>query len=109
MTRPRHLAAALATAIAMAASPAVADEESLLETASTLWNGTVDVLVLRPLGTARLALGTFVALPLQSVLDLVVLPVSQEPAYFEESWDRYVSEPAWYVFGRPVGEDLAGR
>lgn len=108
MTRPRHLAAALATAIAMAASPAAAEDDSLLETASSIWTGTVDVLLIRPLAAGRLAIGAFVAMPLSSTLNAMVLPIGQDTGVFAEDWDRFVVEPTEYLFVREVGKDMAG-
>ncbi len=112
MTRPRHLAAALFATIAIVAGPASAEGnptlEDALETANTAWTGTVDIALLRPLSAGRLAMGAFVAMPLSSFLNAVMLPIGQDPGVFAQDWDRFVVEPAEYLFVRPVGEDLAG-
>ena len=110
MTRPRILAAALATSLALAAAPAVAEDEMnpIVETAGEVTAHTVDLFVLRPLGLCRLAFGAFVAMPISSTLNLLGLPIGQEPKVFSEDWDRYVVEPAEYTFQRRVGEDLSG-
>ncbi|MEM9176726.1 MAG: hypothetical protein AAGC67_15995 [Myxococcota bacterium] len=112
MTRPRHFAAALATSIALAAAPASAQDNTVLadtlETVGTVWTGLVDIALLRPLGAGRLALGAVVGMPFSSTLNLVMLPVGQQPDVFAEDWDRYVVEPYEYVFVRRVGKDLTG-
>ena len=113
MLRPRLLAAALATSIAMAASPALAEEDENLVmrplgVVSPVWTGMVDIALLRPLGAGRLALGTFVGMPLSSTLNTLMLPIGQETGIFAEDWDRFVVEPYEYVFVRRVGKDLTG-
>ena len=55
MMRPRVLAAVLATSIAMAATPALAEEDEnlfmrALGVVSPVWTGMVDIALLRPLG-----------------------------------------------------------
>ena len=112
MMRPRHLAAALATTLTLAASPAAAEQNPIfddaLETADTVWTGTVDVALLRPLGAGRLAIGALVAMPLSSLFNVIMLPIGQDTAVFAGDWDRFVVEPAEYLFVRRVGEDLSG-
>ena len=115
MTRPRHFAAALATSIAMIAAPVSAEETSdstllsdTIGTVGTVWTGIVDIALLRPLGAGRLAIGALVGMPFSSTLNLVALPVAQQPDVFAEDWDRFVVEPYEYVFVRRVGKDLTG-
>lgn len=110
MKRTRSLAAALGTSLAlsMSAAPSIA-EDSYLDRAGESALVGFDVVVLRPLAALRTGLGLCVAMPFASILDFIVLPASQEPNVFAESWERYVTEPAWYAFERPVGEDLLGR
>lgn len=110
MKRTRSLAAALGTSLALSvsAAPALA-EDSVLDRAGESALMGFDVVLLRPMAALRTGLGLFVAMPFASILDFIVLPASQEPKIFAESWERYVTEPAWYAFERPVGEDLMGR
>lgn len=112
MMRPRHLAAALAATIALAASSAAADEnpalEDALETVNTVWTGTVDIALLRPLGAGRLAIGALVVMPVSSFLNTIMLPIGQDTGVFAEDWDRFVAEPAEYLFVRRVGKDVSG-
>ncbi len=106
MTRPRLLAATLATSFALSAAPASA--ASFLENLNTAVSTTVDLVLLRPLGVGRLIFGAGVAMPFSSTLNLVGLPFGQDPKVFVEDWDRYVVEPAEYTFKRRVGKDLTG-
>lgn len=126
MRRTRSLAAALGTslAITVASAPALAIEgqdalseappsaaviENQFEGFGEAFNSGFDVVVLRPLATMKVAMGLVVAMPIASFFDFLALPAAQEPKYFSESWERYVTEPAWYAFERPIGEDLGGR
>jgi hypothetical protein len=88
----------------------VADEtwEDRLEAAGAGFNTVMDVAVLRPLGGARLLIGGAVILPISSLVNALAFPVERDPNVFVADWDRYVVEPAEYVFSRPIGEDLMG-
>ena len=110
MNRTRSLAAAVGTSLAlsMSAAPSLAKDSYLDRVGESALMG-FDVLALRPLAALRTGLGLFVAMPLASTFDFIALPASQEPGVFAESWERFVTEPAWYAFERPVGEDLIGR
>jgi len=108
MTSPRLLAATLATSFALSAAPAPASAASFLETLNTTVSTTVDLVLLRPLGVGRLVFGAGVAMPFSSTLNLLGLPLGQDPKVFVEDWDRYGVEPAEYTFQRRVGKDLPG-
>jgi len=73
-----------------------------------VWHGTVDVVLLRPMGIMRLAVGTTVLLPMSSFINFMGLPFGQDMRVFKEDWDRLVVEPAEYTFDREIGQDLAG-
>lgn len=107
MRRPRHLMVVLVTGLALAGAPTSASANTL-EMVSEGANGTVDMLVLRPLGLARLALGSLVFLPISSVFNAMGLPFGKDTSVFKDDFDRMVVEPAEYTFSRPIGQDLAG-
>lgn len=110
MTRPRLLAATLATCTALVAGPAFANEtlDDVLDQANEVTKTTVDLFLLRPLGIGRLAFGAAVAMPFSSAINLIGLPFGQDTSVFTDDWDRYVVQPAEYTFSRRVGKDLAG-
>jgi hypothetical protein len=120
MNRPRRFFAALTIGLALAGSPlsAVAAESSasgsismdeVMDNASEGFLKFFDIVVLRPAGLARLAVGALFALPISSTINLLALPVGQSTSVFADDYDLHVVEPADYVFARPIGEDLAGR
>lgn len=109
MNRPRRFFAALLVGAALTTTPLPASAASDgLETFFAGFRGVVDVVVLRPIGLIRFALGTAVMLPMSSVLNLAWLPVGRDLAVFQEDYDRYVVEPAEYTFAREIGQDLEG-
>ena len=72
------------------------DDESGRNGLERVWYPTVDLLVVRPLGLAQLAVGTAM-LPLAYPYDLI----TQAEA---EVFDFCVTAPAEFVFTRPLGE-----
>jgi len=73
-----------------------------------VWHGTVDVVLLRPMGIMRRAIGTTALLPMSSFINFIGLPFGQDSKVFKEDWDRLVVEPAEYTFKREIGKDLVG-
>lgn len=114
MRRPRHLLATIATGVALAtasaplAPAASADFSDTLSEVNEGFVGAVDLLVLRPLGIARLAIGAAVIMPLSTTLNFFALPLGRDTSVFKDDWDRYVVEPSEYAFGRKIGVDVAG-
>lgn len=68
---------------------------------------TVDVLLLRPLGAARLLIGAALLVP-TSVLIAVGAAMTQDGSYFALSANQLVVEPYEFLIERPLGEDLSG-
>ena len=124
MRRPTRFFATLALGAAVATAPlhAFAAEENTVETASersaeevlepafSVWRGFVDIAILRPLGTARLLVGTFVGLPIATTLNAIAWPVDRDTTgtVFKDDWIKYVVEPWEYTFEREIGESLSG-
>ena len=109
--RSTFATAAVAVALVIAGSAFSAKNacaDTVVENLNVASSLAIDLAVLRWLGLGRLAMGTFVAMPISSFLNAIALPISQDTTVFSEDLDRYIVAPYDYVFERPMGEDLAG-
>ncbi|MAG31968.1 MAG: hypothetical protein CL908_13860 [Deltaproteobacteria bacterium] len=68
---------------------------------------SVDVILLRPLGTFQLIAGAVLMAP-ASLLNALMFPINRDKTVFEEDFDRYLVAPFEFAFTRPLGKDLAG-
>lgn len=111
--RPSLLAlAALAASLLGPTGSATASERAPIPAQA------VDLVLLRPLGAARLAAGAALWVPVslvQGILDLssaafgsIGFPSRRDGAATRDTLDVFVVDPARYVFKRPLGENLAG-
>ena len=66
-----------------------------------------DVVILRPLGAIRLAVGTVGLIPIGLIYSLKI-PLDGGTGALQEVTDVLVVEPANFIFRRPLGEDLSG-
>jgi hypothetical protein len=109
MKLPHRLIAASVLGIALVSAPLPAAAASPgWERVFQGFRSSIDIVVLRPLGVARLVLGGAILLPMSTVLNAVVFPIGRDTRIFVEDWDRFVVEPAEYTFQREIGEELAG-
>jgi len=67
-----------------------------------------DLVVLRTLGTIRLAVGMVALIP-ASILYTLKMPIDGDGGALREVAEILVVEPASFVFRRPLGEDLEGQ
>ena len=109
MNRPHRFFAVWLLGLALASNPLPAAAASPgMEDFFQGFRSVLDMVVLRPLGTARFVLGGAILLPMSTVLNAVAWPTGRDANVFKEDWDRFVVEPAEYTFQRPIGQDLAG-
>ena len=111
MSRPRLLLAATASAAvlltsSLAPNAAHAEGDGVFENFNRGFLTTFDILVLRPAGVVRCAIGAGVGLPISSAMNLIALPISRDSTVFADDWDKFVVGPVEYTFKRPVGVDL---
>ncbi|HIF92349.1 MAG: hypothetical protein ABGX04_17890 [Myxococcales bacterium] len=66
-----------------------------------------DVVVLRPLGAIRLAVGAVALIPVGLIYSLKI-PLDGGTGALQEVAELLVVEPANFFFRRPLGEDLSG-
>ena len=97
--RPRFAAAALCLLL-LAATPAGALEMPDWEgtRAQEITSSTLDLLIVRPLATGRVIVGSLLFLPAA----LLSLPMEQEG--FDGAFDTLIAEPSEYAFQRKIGE-----
>ncbi len=67
-----------------------------------------DAIVLRTLGTVKLAVGMVFLIPTSVLYTLLRMPFDSDTGIYQEAAEMLVIEPANYVFRRPLGEDLSG-
>jgi hypothetical protein len=104
--RFRKLLISLQIAVLTAFAPgaALAEESSFLD---TFFSEGFDAVVLRPLGSVRLAVGIVALIP-TGILYTLKMPLDGDAGALQEITELLVVEPANFVFRRPLGEDLAG-
>ena len=97
----------IAVLTAFAPGAALAEESSSLDTFFSIGSIGFDLVVLRPLGSVRLAVGIVAMIP-TGILYTLKMPLDGDAGALQEVTELLVVEPANFVFRRPLGEDLAG-
>ena len=78
------------------------DSESL----SRGFDASVDIVLLRPLGFARLVGGAAALVP-ASIIQTLSLPFDYDMSRYQELAEIFVVDPYSYVFDRSLGDDFA--
>lgn len=117
--RRRRWLATVLVLILMSGVPMAASAQAAAGSEDTDYIGkSVDVALLRPLGTFRLIAGSALFVPVSffnglsqsslAALGSVGLSSGANWSVFGESLDLLVLEPSRFLFVRPLGEDMSG-